>query len=55
MKHILSQKPDYLKRYSKKKNGSRAKEVAPWLRAQTALPEVLNSNSSNHMVALNYL
>jgi hypothetical protein len=29
----------------------RAGEMAQWLRAQTALPKVLSSNPSNHMVA----
>jgi hypothetical protein len=33
----------------------RAGEMAQWLRALTALPEVLNSNPSNHMVAPNHL
>jgi hypothetical protein len=32
-----------------------AGEVAPWLRAPTALPEVLSSIPSNHMVAHNHL
>jgi hypothetical protein len=32
----------------------RVGEMAQWLRALTALPKVLNSNSSNHMVAHNY-
>jgi hypothetical protein len=33
-----------------------AGEMAPqWLRALTALPEVLSSNPSNHMVAHNQL
>jgi hypothetical protein len=32
-----------------------AGEMAQWLRALTALPEVLSSNPSNHMVAHNYL
>ena len=30
-------------------------EMAQWLRALTALPEVLNSISRNHMVAHNHL
>jgi len=30
-------------------------EMAQWLRKLTALPEVLSSNPSNHMVALNHL
>jgi hypothetical protein len=32
-----------------------AGEMAQWLRALTALPEVLSSNASNHMVAHNHL
>ena len=31
-----------------------AGEMAQWLRAQTALPKVLSSNPSNHMVAHNH-
>jgi hypothetical protein len=31
-----------------------AGEMAQWLRAPTALPEVLSSNPSNHMVAHNH-
>jgi hypothetical protein len=31
-----------------------AGEMAQWLRALTALPKVLSSNPSNHMVAHNY-
>jgi hypothetical protein len=30
-------------------------EMAQWIRALTALPEVLSSNPSYHMVALNHL
>jgi hypothetical protein len=33
----------------------RAGEMAQWLRAPTALPEVLSSIPSNHMVAPNHL
>jgi hypothetical protein len=33
----------------------RAGEMAQWLRALTALPEVMSSNPSNHMVAHNHL
>jgi hypothetical protein len=33
----------------------KAGEIAQWLRALTALPEVLSSNPSNHMVAHNHL
>jgi hypothetical protein len=31
-----------------------AGEMAQWVRAQTALPKVLSSNPSNHMVAHNH-
>jgi hypothetical protein len=34
---------------------NRAGEMAQQLRALTALPEVLSSNPSNHMVAHNHL
>jgi hypothetical protein len=37
----------------RKKKG--AGEMAQWLRAPTALPKVLSSNPSNHMVAHNHL
>jgi len=40
----------YLKNKTK-----RAGEMAQWLRALTALPEVLSSIPSNHMVAHNHL
>jgi hypothetical protein len=33
----------------------RAGEMAQWLRAPTALPEILSSNPSNYMVAPNHL
>jgi hypothetical protein len=36
-------------------NLSRAREMAQRLRALTALPKVLSSNPSNHMVAHNHL
>jgi hypothetical protein len=32
-----------------------AGEMAQWVRALTALPEVLSSNPSNHMVTHNHL
>jgi hypothetical protein len=38
-----------------KRENQGAGEVAEWLRALTALPEVLSSNPSNHMVAHNHL
>jgi hypothetical protein len=37
------------------KNGPGAGEMAQWLRALTALPEVLRSIPSNHTVAHNHL
>jgi hypothetical protein len=37
-----------------KKTQGGAGEMAQWLRALTALPQVLSSNSSNHMVAHNH-
>jgi hypothetical protein len=33
------------------KNSRGAEEMAQWVRALTALPKVLSSNPSNHMVA----
>jgi hypothetical protein len=39
----------------KKKKERRAGEMPQQLRALTALPEVLSSNPSNHMVAHNHL
>jgi len=41
--------------YCSKKGNGRAEEMAQWLRALTALPEVLSSIPSNHMVAHNHL
>ena len=38
-----------------KKELNRAGELAQWLRALTALPEVLSSIPSNHMVAHSHL
>jgi hypothetical protein len=38
-----------------KKVGAGAGEMAQQLRALIALPEVLSSNPSNHMVAYNHL
>jgi hypothetical protein len=37
------------------KNNKQAREMAQQLRALTALPKVLSSNPSNHMVAHNHL
>ena len=41
--------------YSKRIKPWGAGEMAQWLRALTALPEVLSSIPSNHMVAHNHL
>jgi hypothetical protein len=41
--------------YDQDRFGGGAGEIAHRLRALTALPEVLSSIPSNHMVALNYL
>jgi hypothetical protein len=38
-----------------KKSELEAGEMAQWLRALTAFPEVLSSIPSNHMVARNHL
>ena len=46
--------PMYIYRRIKIRN-SGAGEMARWLRAPTALPKVLSSNPSNHMVAHNHL
>jgi hypothetical protein len=43
------------KKKKEKKRSPEAGEMAQWLRALTALPEVLSSNPSNHMVAHNHL
>jgi hypothetical protein len=40
---------------NKKEKQQGAGEMAQWLRALTALPEVLSSIPSNHMVAHNHL
>ena len=37
------------------RKGSGAGEMAQWVREMTALPKVLSSNPSNHMVAHNHL
>jgi hypothetical protein len=39
----------------KSSNQGGAGEMAQWVRALTALPEVLSLNPSNHMVAHNHL
>jgi hypothetical protein len=38
----------------KNKNQNGAGEMTQWLRALTALPKVLSSNPTNHMVAYNH-
>jgi hypothetical protein len=43
-----------IKKNSNKKPAQRAGEMAHRLRALTALPKVLSSNPSNHMVAHNH-
>jgi hypothetical protein len=43
-----------LKRKRNLKMEGGAGEMAQWLRAPTALPKVLSSNPSNHMVAHNH-
>jgi hypothetical protein len=48
-------KIDKLKKKKERGKERRAGEVAQWLRALTALPEVLSSIFSNHMVAHNHL
>jgi hypothetical protein len=40
--------------FKKKKTSMGAGEIAQWLRTLTALPKVLSSNPSNHMVAHNH-
>lgn len=44
-----------LSRKTNKKQSGGAGEMAQWLRAMTALPEVLSSIPSNHMVVHNHL
>jgi hypothetical protein len=46
---FLSMDPDY------KEHNLGAGEMTQWLRGLTALPKVLSSNPSNHMVAHNHL
>jgi len=43
------------KKKKKKANAQGAGEMAQWLRTLTALPEVLSSIPSSHMVAHNHL
>jgi hypothetical protein len=54
--HTLSSrymKPCVRKKILSIKNKNRAGKMAQWVRTLTALPKVLNSNPSNHMVAHN--
>jgi hypothetical protein len=44
----------FKKKKKKKKEPNRAGEIAQWLRALTALPEVMSSNPSNHKAAHNH-
>jgi hypothetical protein len=44
-----------IKKYVGVAQGDWAGEMAQWLKALTALPEVLSSIPSNHMVAHNHL
>ena len=53
MKHIAKEVGIINKQIFKKGGGTG--EMAQRLRALTALPKVLSSNSSNHMVAHNHL
>jgi hypothetical protein len=46
--------PEKQLRDSLMKGNGRAGEMAQWLRTLTALPKVLSSNLSNHMVAHNH-
>jgi len=56
MNYKLFSPPIYLGvHHSSKKQTSGAREMTQRLRALTALPEVLSSNHSNHMVAYNHL
>jgi hypothetical protein len=43
------------KKKLKLKQNTGAGEMAQWLRAAAALPKVMSSNPSNHMVAHNHL
>jgi hypothetical protein len=55
MWHYIGQITSF-KNLKKKKKDSWVREMAQWLRALTALPEILSSSpSSNHMVAHNHL
>jgi hypothetical protein len=45
----------YMRPFLSTRTNPRAGEMAQWVRALTALPKVLSSNPSNHMVAHNHL
>jgi len=51
---VIQNSKKYCKRAGKMVKAG-AGEMAQWLRALTALPEVLSSDPSNHMVAHNHL
>jgi hypothetical protein len=53
MKKLKGEYRKFLEIYENRNMGSG--EMAQWLRALTALPEVLSSIPSNHMVAHNHL
>jgi hypothetical protein len=53
-RHTYMQANTYAHKITKKERKG-AEEMAQWLRAPTALPEVMSSIPSNHMVAHNYL
>jgi hypothetical protein len=45
----------YTEKLCFKKERERAEEMAQWSRVPTALPKVMSSNSSNHVMAHNHL
>ena len=55
MANYVSKESSKVVFYSSTSNSLGAGEMAQWLRALTALPEVLSSIPSNHMVAHNHL
>jgi len=54
-RHELEAYKGYIVRPTLKNKINRAEEMAQWLRALTALPEVLSSIPSNHMMAHSHL
>jgi hypothetical protein len=52
--HELEASLSYAESSYLKNNYYRTGEMAQWVRALTALPKVLSSNPSNHMVAHNH-